>query len=312
MRRRDAVIGLAFASLARPVASVRAQSGETIVVAGPASESQTNLYYAIKTGMMRRAGLDVSMVSTASGAAATTAVITGTYQLGITNVLSIFTAHLSGISIVLAVPGIINTEHNPFAELQVASDAPYHSGADLNGKTAASPGLGDINSLATRAWVDKNGGDSQTMKFVEIPNIALEAALVSHRIDAAVLQSPLLDASLQAGTTRTLGYAYGAIAPQFMGSGLVARRDWADEHAPALRRFVRVLGDATLYVMAHPAETAPLVAELTKITVENTAKMHRTVNGIVLDPALIQPVIDVAAKYRTIARSFPAREIVWT
>lgn len=314
MRRRTVISALALASLAamqrRPA---RAQtSPERIQVVGPASESQTNMFYAIKTGMFARAGLDVSTVSISSGAAATTAVITGTYELGITNVLPIFAGHLRGIPIAMVTPGIINTFKNPFAQLQVAVDSPYKTGADLNGKSAASPALGDINSLATRAWVDKNGGDSRTMKFLEIPNVALEAAISQHRIDAAMLQSPVLDASLEAGTTRTIGYAYGAIAPLFMGTGLVARRDWADQHADALRRFNRVMVEATNYVMSHPAETAPYVAEYTKITLENTTKMHRTVNGTTLDPALIQPVIDTAARYGTIPRAFPAREIIWT
>jgi len=312
MRRASALAALAGAAAALRARSAVAQAPQKIVVVGPASESQTDLYYAIKNGMFAHAGLEVSIVNLSSGAAATTAVITGTYELGITNVLPIFSAYLRGIPAAMIAPGIINTAAHPFAQLQVATDSPYHTGADLNGKTAASPALGDINSLATHAWIDKNGGDSHTLKFVEVPNVAIEEALVSHRIDTAMLQSPLLDASLQAGRTRSLGYAYGAIASQFMGTGYVGRRDWADQHADAARRFVKTLADASTYVMAHPAETAPLVMEYTKVTVESMRTMHRTQNGLVADPALIQPVVDVAAKYGTIARAFPAREIVWT
>lgn len=312
MRRADALATLTLAAAALRARGVVAQTPQKIVVVGPASESQTDMYYAIKTGMFARAGLDVSIVNLSSGAAATTAVITGTYDLGITNVLPIFSAYLRGIPAAMIAPGIINTAAHPFAQLQVAADSPYHTGADLNGKTAASPALGDINSLATHAWIDKNGGDSRTMKFVEVPNVAIEEALVAHRVDAAMLQSPLLDASLQAGRTRSLGYAYGAIASQFMGTGYVGRRDWADQHADAARRFVKTLADASTYVMAHPAETAPLVMEYTKVTVESMRTMHRTQNGLALDPVLVQPVIDVAAKYGTIARAFPARAIIWT
>jgi ABC-type nitrate/sulfonate/bicarbonate transport system substrate-binding protein len=96
-----------------------------------------------------------------------------------------------------------------------------------------------------------------------------------------------------------------------MGAAYVARGDWAAQHAEPLRRFVRVLAEAAGYVNTHPAETAPLVAELTKIEVANTAKMHRTLNGTTLDAALVQPVIDAAAKYELIARTFPARELFW-
>ncbi len=55
-----------------------------------------------------------------------------------------------------------------------------------------------------------------------------------------------------------------------------------------------------------------LVVELTKITVAPNEKMHRTLNAASLDPALLQPAIDAAAKYGIIPRSFPAREILWS
>lgn len=312
MRRSDSLLTIATLALASSARPARAQALEQVRIVGPISEAQTNIYYAIKTGMFAKAGLDVSLVKVTSGAVATEAVITGAYEIGITNVLAVFAGHLRGIPIAIVAPGIVNTARNPNAQLQIAADAPYKTGADLNGKIAASPGLGDVNSLATRAWVDKNGGDSRTVKFVEIPNVALEAALTQHRIDAAVLQSPVLEASLANGTTKTIGYAYGAIAPIFMGGAYVGRRDWADQHAGTMRRVARVMAEATTYINAHLAETAPLVTELTLIALDNTAKMHRTINGTVLDPALLQPVIDVAAKYGTIPQSFPARDIVWT
>ena len=195
--------------------------------------------------------------------------------------------------------------------LQIAADAPYRTGADLNGKTIGVPALGDLITLTTRAWVDKNGGDSRTLKFVEVPNSAIETAIAAHRVDAGLLQSPQLDASISAGTTKSLGYSYGSIAAAYMGGAFVVRTDWADQHANAVRRFVRILFEAAAYVNAHPTETAPLVAELTKIEVADVGKMRRSLNGTTLEPALIQPVIDVAAKYEVIAHAFPAREILW-
>jgi ABC-type nitrate/sulfonate/bicarbonate transport system substrate-binding protein len=73
-----------------------------IQVVGPPAESATNLYYAIKTGMFAHAGLDVTMVATNSGAAGTTAVITGTYELVRTSLLPLLSAHLRGIPLVAA------------------------------------------------------------------------------------------------------------------------------------------------------------------------------------------------------------------
>jgi len=313
MRRRTALAAFgAVATVPLFPALGRAQAPlERIQVAASPSEDLTNLYYAIKTGMFARAGVDVVMIPASSGAAATTAVITGTYEAARTSLLVLLSAHLRGIPVSIVAPSIVNRAQNPFALLQIAADAPYKTGADLNGKIIGSPSLGDINTLATRSWVDKNGGDSSSLKFVEIPFIAMEPAIVEKRIAAGMMGSPQLDASLAAGTTKTLGDGYGAIAPLFMGAAYVARTDWANGHATALRRFVRTLETAAAYVNGHAAETAPLVAELTKISIANVTAMHRTLNGTTLDPAMVQPVIDAAAKYGFITRTFAARELFW-
>lgn len=314
MRRRQAIL-LTLSSLGTLTTArvARAQALlEKIRAAGAPTEDATNIYYAVKTGMFQKAGIDVEMIATSSGTAATTAVIAGTYELSRTSLQAVFAAHLRDIPIVIVTPENLYRATSPMALLQIATDSPYKTGADLNGKTIGTPALNDFNMLATRVWVDKNGGDWRSLKFVEIPNSALEAAIVQKRIDAAILQSAQLDAALANGTTKTLADAWGAIAPTFLAGVYVARRDWVAQHTEALRRFNRVMVEATNYVNTHYAETVPLVVELTKIEVANAAKMHRTFNATTLDPALLQPLIDATAKYGHIPRSFPAREIIWS
>ena len=167
-----------------------------------------------------------------------------------------------------------------------------------------------FNELATRAWVDKRW----RLAFAEvrqIPNSVLEAALQQHRVDAGILQPPQLDASLAAGTTKTLGDALTAISPSFLSGVYIARREWVAQHAEALRRFNRLLNTASDYVNAHPVETAPLVAELTKVEPANVGKIRRVITATSVGPAMSQPVIDAAAKYEHIPRALSAREIIW-
>lgn len=313
MRRSRAIQQLGLATLTAAVPSlVRAQGSlETIRVAGAQTEDMTNIYYAIQTGMFRRAGLDVELVDVRSGPVATAAVVSGTYEMAKGNLLAVFTAHLHNVPIVVVAPENVYTPRYPLSLLQVATDSPYKTGADLNGKTGGVPGLNGITTLTMSAWVDKHGGDWRSLKFVEIPNSLAEAALVGHRVDMVAMQSPELDASLADGTSRTIGDALGAIGSNYMYVGYIARSDWATEHADALRRFNRVLSQATSYVNTHLADTAPLVADLTKVHLADIKTMHRSLNATSLDPRLVQPFIDAAAKYEHISRAFPAREILW-
>jgi NitT/TauT family transport system substrate-binding protein len=306
-RRAASVVGAAaFAAAGR----ASAQALEKLRVTGPPTEDFTSMYYAVKSGALQRAGFDVEIVPSSSGAAATTAVIAGTYDIGRTSLVAVMNAHLRGVGILIVLPANLHNAAAPMAYLQLPNDSPVKTGADLNGKTIGVPGLNDLNTIAVRAWVDKNGGDWRSLKFVEIPNSAQEPALVQHRIDAAVLQAPQIFISLSAGTTKTLGDAWSAIAPRFFAGVYVARSDWAAAHQASLKKLLPPYLEANAYVNAHPAETAPLAAEITKVDTAAMLKMRRVTYGTLTDPALVQPLIDAAFKYDAIPRAFPAREII--
>ena len=291
--------------------SLRAQTTlEKITVAGVPTEDATNMYYAVKTGLFQRAGLDVEMIDTASGTAAVAAMVSGTYDMARPSMLSMVVAHARGLGVTLVSAANAHDSKRPLALLQVAGDSTIRTGTDLDGKIIGTPALNDINSIAIKAWSDKNGGDSSTLKFIEIPNSVLEAALVQHRIDAAVLQSPFLWSSLDAKTTKTIGDAWGAIAPRFIVGVNVARSDWATAHRDAVKRFVTAYKAATEYVNAHPAETVKYVVELTKMDAATVQTMHRAIVPTELRISEIQPVIDAAAKYGVIPQAFPAQALL--
>jgi NitT/TauT family transport system substrate-binding protein len=311
--RRNAITRIALFSLAASSRPLRAQAQalQPIRVARPTSEDGTSIYYAMKSGLFQRGGVEVELIPTSSGSVATAAVIAGTYDVAATNPLSVFAAHLRDIPLCIVAPDHLYTPKNPFSLVQIAVDSPYKTGNDLNGKTIAVPGLNDLNTLAARAWVDKNGGDWRSLKFVEIPNSAMAQSVQQHRVDAAILQPPQLDASLADGMTKTLGDGLGAIASSFMLGAYVARLDWAAQHPDLLRTFYRVLVATNNYVNMHQAETAPLVAEYSKIDINSALKMHRSTYATSLQSDIVQPLINAAAKYGHISRTFAARDIIW-
>ena len=125
----------------------------------------------------------------------------------------------------------------------------------------------------------------------------------------AVIQSPQLFSSLAAGTTRTLGDSWGAIAPRFAAGLYVTRSDWAASHIEALHRFFAAYSQATLYTASHPTETAPFAAELTKTDLSSVLKIHRANYATTPLASDFQPLIDAAAKYGADTKSFPARDL---
>lgn len=289
---------------------VLAQQLEKIVLAGVPSEDLTPFFYAIKSGLYQRAGLDVSFVATSSGSAATTAVVAGTYQMGKGSVIATLNAHLRGLPIRIVANGVLWDPRAAYTLVMVAADSPLKTAADLNGKVGAAAAIGaDIGQLTINVWMDKNGGDSKSVKWVEVPNSVSEEALIQHRVDFTCLNEPELAAAREHGKVRVFADTYTAIANRFVVTAYLANAEWVAQHPEAVRRFARTTYEASAYTNAHHAETEALMADVTKIPLEVIHKMVRGICATTSDTAMLQPVIDTAAKYGTIARAFSAREV---
>jgi len=311
LSRSRMLAGAAVALVAGPRV-VRAQALEKIRVAGVATDDTTPVYYAIKRGLYQKVGLDVEYVPTSSGTVATEAVISGTYELGKGSPLAFLIAHLKGLPVTLIGNANVWNPKVPFSLMLVPADSTAKTGADLNGAIFSSTAINDINALAMSSWIDKTGGNSKTIKWIEIPNSAAGAALAEHRIAATMLQEPQLTAVLETGNVRVLAPAYSAISLRFASGVYFAQPDWAAKHADTIKKFTRVTYDAAAYTNAHHAETAAMMADVTKIPLEIISKISRNTSATNSDPGLLQPVIDVAAKYKSIERWFPAKEAYFT
>jgi NitT/TauT family transport system substrate-binding protein len=305
---RSRLLAGAAGALALAPRVLRAQTLEKLRITGVATDDTTPVQYAIRNGWYQKAGLDVEFIPTSSGTVATEAVISGTYELGKGSPIAFLIAHLRGLPVTLVGNSNVWNPKAPISLMLVAADSTAKTGADLNGMTLSSSALNDINELAMTAWIDKTGGDSKTIKWIEIPNSAAGTALAEHRTAATMLQEPQLTAALETGKVRVLAPAYSAISLHMVSGVYFAQPEWAGKHAATIKKWVRVTYDAAAYTNAHHAETAAMMAEVTKIPLEIISKMSRNTAATSSDPSYLQTVIDVAAKYKNISRAFPAKE----
>ncbi len=305
---------LASAAAATVAAPRRAgaQAPLKIRLGGVPTDDTTPVMFALRNGLYQKAGLDVEFVATASGSAATAAVVAGALEMGKGSLIASLVAHLRDLPLVIVANATVWDRKAPYDLNLVAADSPLRTGADCNGKIAASPGLNDIAQLGVLLWMDANGGDSKSLKWVELPNSAVVAALSEHRVDISSLNEPLLKSALSGGKVRVLGDGLSEIGDHYVFGVYFARGDWAAKNADAVRRWVRITYEAAAYANAHKAETIPMMAEITKIPVANYQNMTRALNATTGDPAMIQPPIEAAARYKFIPRSFPAKEAYFT
>jgi NitT/TauT family transport system substrate-binding protein len=307
MRRSPFLLSLGATALA---ARAGAQEAPAITVATLINDTATAMLYAVKAGLFKKAGLNVQMTVLPTGAAGQAAVAGGAAQFALSSLIGVIAAHEKGIPFTLVAPAGVVTSDVPYSQFVVKADSPIKTARDLNGKTIGAAGLKDMDTVAIMNWVDQNGGDSKTLKFVEMSASVSLAAIEEGRIDGADLNTPTLTRGLESGKVRTLAQIFDAIAPRFENTGWFTTADYATKNRATVEKFAQVMRDANLYCNAHHAETVPLVAENAKIDAAVVARMARITFGDYLRPADIQPLINVAAKYGAIAKPFDARALI--
>jgi len=174
------------------------------------------------------------------------------------------------------------------------------------------PALGDFFVVATMAWMDHNGADSRTVKFIELSNRAAATAIASNRVDAAVLGDPILSDSVSSGAGREIGYPM-AVTNRYAATTYFAAPSFTVANRDTMDRFRRGLSEASTYANAHQDEMIPIMAQQMGIDPKVVALLPRSVVGTTAqlkDPTLFQPIIDICVKYKAIPARFPYTEII--
>jgi NitT/TauT family transport system substrate-binding protein len=278
-----------------------------IRVAGTLNDSGAEVFYAEEMGFFKKAGLDVKIVKMSSAGVISSAVVSGALDIGQLSVPVVALAHERGIPLVMIAPAGMYTSKAPTNLLLVAKRSTFKTGADLNGKTVA---VRDINSIAyvgVKAWIDSTGGDSKTVKFVEIPDGADEAALSEGRVDAATVSQPDLAVALQ-GNTRVLASFYDAIGKEFLLGCYFTTAAYAKAHPDVIRKFAAALEETARWANANQRRSGQILEAATKQKVLPTTT--RMTYPEKLNVSLIQPVITAAARYGLIRREFSAGELI--
>jgi NitT/TauT family transport system substrate-binding protein len=283
---------------------------DAIRVATAGDDNAAPLLYADKAGLFKKANLDVQITKMKSGAAIAAAVAGGSLDIGKSSLTGLIAAHLRGIDFTLIAPSGMYVKEAPIGALVVAADSPIKTPKDFSGKTISAAALNDINVVATQAWLEEHGVDSSSVKFVEIPESAVTAALAQKRVDGSTVLNPVLAETLMGGKNRIAATVFDGIAPRFMISGWFASADYVTKHRDIVERFERVMQQAEAYANTHHAETLDLVVQFTGVDAATVAGMTRPTYPVVLDPRDIQPLIDAEVKYKVIDKPFAAADLI--
>lgn len=309
--RREAFRVFATAALTASALPAISQTLPTVRVGASFDEGLTPVLYAMQAGIFARNGLKIDLRAAASGTALAAAVAGGTIDIAKSSLMAMITAHVRGVYFKIVAGAALHLAGVPTNDVLVLRDSPIKSGADANGKTVGVLALGSLDVIGVSTYVDAHGGNSATLKFIELPFAAMIPALEQGRIDLATVANPTMTAAIESGKVRVFAVTYDSVNKRFLLAGWFSTQQYAAANPDVARRFRESVYQAAAYTNTHPEDTVPILAAYSGIEPDVIRKMTRDINTTTsVDAKDIQVVIDAAVKYKLINESFPARDLL--
>jgi NitT/TauT family transport system substrate-binding protein len=280
-----------------------------IRIATAGSETSGAVLYAQELGFFTQAGLAADLSFFQSGAVIVNAVVSGASDFGTSAVSSLALARGRGLPVIIVAPGGLSTGKEISAIIAL-KDGPT-TAADLTGKTMAVPGLGTFSQYTAQLWIDKNGGDSRTVKFVEMAVPEMSTALETHRVDSATTFEPGITLAMATGKFKVLGNCSSVVAPRWLTSVYFSTDAYVQQNPDATRRFVSAIRQGAVWSNSHLKQSSEILVKYTKLDPDLAARMVRDQQGTVLSPELLQPNLDVLARYNALPNPVTVSQLVW-
>lgn len=256
------------------------------------------LYLGVDKGFFADEGLDVTIETATGGAAIVPSVVSGDYQFGFSNLLSLMVAEEKGLPLQVVSAAVASTGDtaSDFGAVIVPADSPITSMKDLEGKTVSSNSLGNINDTVVRTLVDEDGGDSSTIEFVEVAFPDAGAAIANKQVDAAYVVEPFVTSALAAGD-RVLSYAYADFDPNLNVAGYFAMSDTVDNDPELVSKFQNAMKKSLEYAEANPDDVRAIIATYTKTPADVLATIVLPSFPTEIDADATEKLGEAAAKY---------------
>jgi NitT/TauT family transport system substrate-binding protein len=268
-------------------------------------------FIAQQRGYFEKHNLNVELVPMNSGSAIAEAVAGGSLDAGFSDVISIANARSRGLPFEYIAAGILNTPAFPQGGLIVRSDSPLQSGKALGGQVVAVNALNSISSLEAQVWIDANGGDSKSVKFIEAPLPQMPVAVAQGTVQAAVAGEPIFAMAVARGDLRVVRFTKTGIAPTFMLNGWFAETDWVDKNRAVAAQLAAAMHDAAVWANANRPGTERVLVDSLKMTPSIAQSLVAPpFYGDGLRASDLQPIIDVAVRYGAIQKPLRAQDLI--
>ncbi len=301
---------LALLAAAPAAASARPAFAQApkLRIGAATSDSYLEPYFADAQGIFAKNGFNVELIPFPNSAAIVGAAAGNAIDLGMADMIQLATAVLHGVPFGFFAGAALYASDAPTTVLCVAKSNPIKTAKELEGQAVGVVALTSQSAVATTEWLHANGADTSTIKMFELPFPTMAAALERGTIAAALIGEPFFNFARD--QIRLFSKPFDIIAKSFYIGAWFANREWARTNADLLRRFSATVYETARWANGHQSDTLQILSKVTKIEIERVRTMNRIVWATSLDTKLMQPVLDIAAKYKLIDRPVAATDLM--
>lgn len=160
------------------------------------------------------------------------------------------------------------------------------------------------------AYLDANGVPPKSVKFVEIPFTEVGEALRRGTVQAAFITEPFESAQIRAGLIRQFGDPYLSVGPEIAVVAWFSTKEWLQKNPDVAKKLVTGIYASSKWSNTHPAETAAILAKVSKQDPAVIAAATRYYFATELARRYFDPILKVALKYDALQRPVSYEEFV--
>jgi NitT/TauT family transport system substrate-binding protein len=269
------------------------------------------LYLGMKKGFFEDEQLTIKPQLAEGGAAITPAVVSGDFQIGFSNTISLLIAASQDLPVEIISQGVLagKTEKQAWADLLVLKDGPIKEPKDLEGKTIAVNTLKNICEVTIKASLEKEGVAVDKLEFAEVPFPDMNAALEAGRVDGACVVEPFVSQG-KAGEARGIDPFYVRTAPDLTVATYFTSSQYAQENGDVVDRFVEAMNKSLTYAESHPDEVRQVLLEYTEIPPEAAEQIKLPIWRPDLNEPTIELLSELSLKYGLIEEQPDLDELI--
>jgi NitT/TauT family transport system substrate-binding protein len=223
------------------------------------------IYLGKEKGFFSKRNIELTLETAQGGSAIAPSVLSGQYQFGFSNVVSLLLAKSQNAPL-KAVANGVNSTGDPKADFGgiVVKDPAITSPKQLEGKKVATNALKNIVDTSVKDIVKKDGGDPNKVNFVELAFPDMAAQLDAGNVQAIFVVEPFLSAAKAKGW-RTIG-SYADVDPNLCVALYFTSQQQIQSNPDLVKRFTEAMNESLTYANSHPDEVRAALGTYTQIT----------------------------------------------